>query len=137
MFRACKYNINYENQTGGNEIKNNKNRKIATTKYMKIPIELIRAIIKSIKPLKPSRALIFGSAIEKGLNARDIDILITSKVFKNVLWQHRYKLLNLPQGPTYDLRLFTPLEFEKIYPIENPFRQTIENNNINLVNYYD
>ena len=91
---------------------------------------------KSLKIIKPDRALIFGSAVQKGLNAHDIDLLILSDVFENYFWQERFKIISLPSGPLYDLRLFTPKEFEIIYPSNHFFRLSIENNNFDLEEYY-
>ena len=90
---------------------------------------------KSIKPLKPEKVVIFGSFVDKGLNAHDIDLLIISNFFSNYFWQDRLKLLDLPHGPFYDVRLFTAAEFESLFPIDHHFRQNLEKHSINLEVY--
>jgi len=100
------------------------------------PIRFLRDLSKAIVQLKPQRAIIFGSAIREGLNARDIDLLILADFFSHVLWQDRHKLFDLPRGPIYDLRLFTPLEFETFYPPTSPLRRRIEKEYIDLEEYY-
>lgn len=100
------------------------------------PPSFLRALGKAIYKVRPIRAIIFGSSVKYGLCARDIDLLILSDYFDGILWQDRSKHLCLPEGPVYDLRLFTPLEFEVFYPPTNPFRQNIENEYIDLEVYY-
>ncbi len=100
------------------------------------PCQFLRDIGHAIRWLQPKRAIIFGSAVKTGLAARDIDILILADSFRRFLWQDRPLLLCLPPGPVYDVRLFTPTEFETLYPPTNPIRQSIENQNLNLEKYY-
>ena len=91
----------------------------------------------AVKWLRPKRAIIFGSAVTNGFDARDFDLLIVSDYFLKILWQERPSLLSLPVGPTYDLRLFASSEFDKIYPRGNFFRESIEQENIDLSEYYE
>jgi predicted nucleotidyltransferase len=98
--------------------------------------EFLYLLGKSIKFLKPQRALIFGSFVHKGLNAKDIDLLVISDFFNQHFWQERVKFIDLPPGPIYDIRLFTSIEFESLYPIKTLFRQNLENHNINLEVFY-
>lgn len=103
---------------------------------MAFPHRFLRDIGHAIRWFQPQRAIIFGSAVKTGLAARDIDILVLADYFRCFLWQDRPKLLYLPPGPVYDVRLFTPTEFETLYPPSNPIRQSIENQNLNLEEYY-
>ena len=89
----------------------------------------------AIKWLRPKRAIVFGSVATNGLDARDFDLLIVSDYFSKILWQERPRLLSLPVGPTYDLRLFAPSEFDTLYPRGNSIRESIELNNIDLREY--
>lgn len=91
---------------------------------------------KVIRWINPKRALIFGSAVEKGLVARDLDLLILADLFNRYLWEDRPELLKFPKGPIYDVRLFTPEEFEVFYPLGSPIRQSIDTKNIDLKEYY-
>lgn len=102
-----------------------------------LPLIFLSCLGKAIQLLHPKRAVIFGSAVTRGLTGRDIDLLVISDYFRRFLWQERPSLLNLPLGPTYDLRLFTSVEFENLYPRGNPFRESIEQNNIDLCEYYE
>lgn len=87
--------------------------------------------------IKPKKALIFGSAVEKGLIARDLDLLILADIFSRYLWEDRTEFLKFPKGPKYDVRLFTPEEFEVFYPPRSPIRESIEAKNIDLKEFYD
>ena len=40
-----------------------------------------------------------------GLNARDIDLLVLAESIGRFLWQDRLKLIDLPPGPIYNVRL--------------------------------
>ena len=100
------------------------------------PRQFLEALGNSIRKLRPQRAIIYGSAVKQGLNARDIDLLIISEYFRKILWQDRINLLDLPPGPVYDVRLFTPAEFEILYPPTSPIRQRIESQYIDLEVYY-
>lgn len=102
-----------------------------------LPHEFLIDLGLSLKKVKPKRALIFGSVLWKGLDARDFDLLVLSDVFENYFWQDRFEILRLPLGPLYDLRLFTPEEFETLYPSDNFFRISIEKNNFDLEKYYE
>jgi hypothetical protein len=102
-----------------------------------LPLHFLYSLGNSIQWLPPKRANIFGSAVTRGLNAKDLDLLIISDYFEKILWQERPRLLVLPFGPTYDLRLFSSTEFETLYPRGNPFRESIEQNNISLRDYYE
>lgn len=99
------------------------------------PHEFLLNLGLSLKRVKPIRAVIFGSALRKGLNVHDLDLLVLSDIFENYYWQERFGILSLPSGPLYDLRLFTPKEFEIIFPINNFFRMSIEKNNFSLEEY--
>ena len=103
---------------------------------MGLPNKFLKDVGDAIRWLRPIRAIIFGSTVRIGLKARDIDLLIIAESFNRFLWQDRPKLLVLPPGQIYDLRLYTPEEFEMFYPLSSPLRKTIENQNINLENYY-
>ena len=87
--------------------------------------------------LNPKRAIIFGSSVRLGLKARDIDILIISDYFKNILWQDRTKLFNISSNLSFDLRLYTQQEFDAFFPLTTPIRDSIEKENINLVDIYE
>lgn len=100
------------------------------------PLQFLRDLGDAIRWLRPQRAVIFGSAVRSGLGARDIDLLVLAESFGRFLWQDRPKLLDLPPGPIYDVRLFTPVEFETFYPPTSPLRQSIEDQNIDLEKYY-
>jgi len=100
------------------------------------PRQFLEALGNSIRKLRPQRAIIYGSAVKQGLNARDIDLLIISEYFRKILWQDRINLLDLPPSPVYDVRLFTPAEFEILYPPTSPIRQRIESQYIDLEVYY-
>jgi len=41
------------------------------------PRQFLEALGNSIRKLRPQRAIIYGSAVKQGLNARDIDLLIS------------------------------------------------------------
>jgi len=97
--------------------------------------QFLKKLGEAIRFLQPQRAVIFGSAVRKGLEVRDIDILILAESLDQFLWQDRIKLLDLPQGPINDVRLFTPAEFETFYPPLSPLRHSIENQNIDLEEY--
>ena len=71
-------------------------------------------LVDSLRPLNPTKILIFGSAIEKGLRARDLDLVVVSDQFANVLWHRRRSMVLLPLGPKYDLTLLTELEFQSL-----------------------
>jgi len=99
--------------------------------------EFLLELGKSIKFLKPTRALIFGSYLDKGILARDIDLLILSDYFNNYLWQDRFELLDLPGNHFYDLFLYTPDEFKKFLPLTNLLRQNMEKHHLDLEVYYN
>lgn len=80
--------------------------------------------------------MIFGSYLNKGILAKDIDLLIVSNYFSDYFWQDRFGLLNLPGKHVYDLFLYTPNEFDVFLPIKSPLRKSIEKNNLNLEKYY-
>lgn len=101
-----------------------------------LPPTFLQNVGDAIRWLQPIRAVIFGSTVRTGLKARDIDLLVIAESLNRFLWQDRPKLLVLPLGPIYDLRLYTPEEFDMFYPLSSPLRQTIENQNINLECYY-
>lgn len=101
-----------------------------------LPLQFLRDLGNAIQWLRPQRAVIFGSAVRIGLNARDIDLLVLAESIGRFLWQDRLKLIDLPPGPIYDVRLFTPVEFETFYPPTSPIRQSIEDQNIDLEEYY-
>ena len=100
-----------------------------------IPQTFLECLGSALHHVNPSRAIIFGSVAVKGLSARDLDLLVVSEFFKQILWQNRPKLLQLPPGPPYDLRLFTAYEFETFYPIGSPFRTSIEGNHMDITRY--
>jgi predicted nucleotidyltransferase len=79
-----------------------------------IPTSFLREIASCLKLLKPSRVMIFGSSLMKGLEARDIDIAIISDRFSNIIWNERRFLVTLPEGPKYDMNLLTESEFEAL-----------------------
>lgn len=97
------------------------------------PQGFLERISSALQRVRPSRAVLFGSATRLGLTARDIDVLVVAEAFEHVLWQNRPSLVDLPGGPVYDLRLFTPLEFETILPRGHPLRERIETDKIDLV----
>lgn len=101
-----------------------------------LPLQFLRDLGDVIRWLRPQRAVIFGSAVRIGLNARDIDLLVLAESFGRFLWQDRFKLIDLPPGPIYDIRLFTSVEFETFYPPTSPLRHSIEDQNIDLEEYY-
>lgn len=111
--------------------------KLEETEKSLIPDEFLVKLGDCLRKIKPKRALIFGSSVKKGLNAKDLDLIVLSDYFDDYYWQDRFKILDLPDGPIYDLRLFTPKEFEMIYPRGHVFRKSIEKNNIDLEKYYD
>lgn len=112
------------------------NSNLQSSLHMVFPPKFLRNLANAIEWLQPQRVLIFGSAVRNGLGARDIDLLVVAEFFDRFLWQDRTRLLHLPPGPVYDLRLFTATEFEKFYPSSSPIRQNIENHNIDLREWY-
>jgi len=89
------------------------------------PESFIEDLIASLKPVSPTKIMIFGSAVYQGLEARDLDIVVISEKFKGVLWHRRKDILHLPKGPKYDLNLLTELEFQLI-PSSHPLKKGLE-----------
>lgn len=106
------------------------------TEISLIPDDFLIKLGTCLRKIHPKRALIFGSAVKKGLNVKDLDLIVLSDFFDDYYWQDRFKILDLPDGPSYDLRLFTPKEFEINYPRGHVFRESIEISNIDLEKYY-
>ena len=101
-----------------------------------IPLQFLTELGNAIKWLRPKRAIIFGSTVRNGLSFRDIDLLVLSELFGSYLWQDRFEMINLPKDYIYDLRLFTPAEFETFYPVTSPIRKSLESQYIDLKEYY-
>src|SRR5712664_362005 len=80
---------------------------------------------RALHPLHPTRATIFGSSVKLGMLARDLDLLVLSEKFSHVFWRDRFNMVSLPIGPSYDIRPFSPREFELFYPPDTPFRESI------------
>jgi hypothetical protein len=118
--------------------KNKRNDTSPNARSIGVPFsrQFLRDLGDAIRKLRPQRAVIFGSAVRIGLSARDLDLLVLAESFSRFLWQDRPTLLDLPPGPIYDVRLFTPAEFETFYPPTSPLRQSIEYQNIDLEEYY-
>ena len=96
------------------------------------PLGLIGQIGREVMKLNPSIAVIFGSVLEKGLLAKDIDILVISDAFARHFRRNRERLLHLPQGFTYDLWLYTQEEFDAFCQQGHPMRNQIDNYHIDL-----
>jgi predicted nucleotidyltransferase len=76
--------------------------------------------------------MIFGSTVKKGLAGNDIDLLIVSNEFEDILRQDRKKMFNLPKELKFDLFLFTLKEFEKFKNSNSPLVESIECDSIEL-----
>ena len=92
----------------------------------------ITEITAGLKPIELTRACIFGSAVEEGAAAEDIDILILSKDFSGVHFTHREEMVLLPNSHYFDVRPYTPDEFERLCPRGHPFRESIESHHIDI-----
>jgi hypothetical protein len=98
-----------------------------------LPSEFVSALARAARAVRPHRACIFGSATTEGTGARDLDLLVVSMQFDGVLWQHRRQLLALPPGARYDLWLYTPEEFVRLYPQEHAFRACLVKTGLDLL----
>ena len=107
------------------------------TQYEPLPPALLSVIANYIRRFEPERVVIFGSAVIKGLSAKDIDLLVVSKAFQGVLRQRRAERLDLPKQCRFDLFLFTPREFKDLIRIKWPLIPKIEAKSIDLRWYYD
>lgn len=106
----------------------NKCESISFTQTLKILSQVVRAV-------DPNRACLFGSAVELGLNADDLDILVVSDTFENIVFSDRKGMIDFPDEQLVDLWPYTVEEFSVLYPKQNPVRQSIENNYIDLLNH--
>jgi len=127
---GCVTNLNVEQKSPDIEESSPKKTRNA------IPEDFLRSLGAALRQVEPLQSIIFGSAVVKGLAARDIDLLVVSERFSAVLWQDRPRLLHLPDGPAYDLRLLTDEEFRVFYPLGSPFRTSMETKHIDLARYY-
>ena len=98
-----------------------------------LPDEVIEEIIVGVEPVCPTRLVLFGSAIEFGLKANDIDLLILSDDFRGVQFDTRRSLLRFPEDLFIDSWLYTPTEFEKIHPEDSQFRRRLEEESVDLL----
>jgi hypothetical protein len=97
-----------------------------------IPTDFITEITAGLKPVELTRVCIFGSAVEEGIAAEDIDILILSKDFAGVHFTSREEMVLLPNSHYFDVRPYTPDEFERLCPRGHPFRESIESQHIDI-----
>ena len=93
---------------------------------------ILSQITESVKVVKPIKVMIFGSTVKKGLAGNDIDLLIVSNEFEDILRQDRKKMFNLPRELKFDLFLFTLKEFEKFKNSNSPLVESIECDSIEL-----
>lgn len=98
-----------------------------------LPSEFLRDIIWRLEKIEPTRVSIFGSAVEKGLAAEDIDLLILAEDFADIHFNSREKIITLPHSYYFDVRPYTPEEFERLCPRGHPFRESIEAQHIDIV----
>lgn len=94
--------------------------------------DFINQLRESLKPVNPTRATIFGSAVEKGQQGKDIDVLVLSQQFDGVRFCARDELIKLPDDIQFDLWLYTPYEFETLCPEGHRFRESIEQSCVNI-----
>ncbi|GAB3676807.1 hypothetical protein [Halopiger thermotolerans] len=98
-----------------------------------LPDEVVEEIIAGVRPVCPTRLALFGSAVELGLKANDIDLLILSDDFRGVRFDMRRSLLRFPEDLFIDLWLYTPTEFDKIHPEESQFRRRLDEESVDLL----
>lgn len=96
-------------------------------------IELVEDLSKAVQVVDPDRACLFGSAVELGLDADDLDVLVVSDSFKNCLFSNRRDLIPFSNKKPTDLWPYTLKEFSAIYPEQNPIRESIEKAYIDLI----
>jgi pantothenate synthetase len=89
--------------------------------------------LDSIKDVNPTRACIFGSILVDEQSASDIDIIILSTEFDGIQFSERKDFFDVPKDIYFDIRPYTPGEFETLFPPTHPFRQTIERQHLNLL----
>jgi predicted nucleotidyltransferase len=100
-----------------------------------LPDEFVAELIECVGKVEPERTCIFGSSVKEGLDAGDIDILILSEHFEGIQYRARDDLLEWPDGRIFDSWLYTPREFESLCSRGHPFRESIEDDRIELLPY--
>ncbi|WP_232700592.1 hypothetical protein [Halobacterium wangiae] len=97
-----------------------------------LPRQLLRELIEGILPIQPDRLFLFGSAVEQGIEADDVDLFVLAEAFNGVRFDLRRSLLALPEEPYVDTWLYTQEEFEELYPEGSRFREEFEETKLDL-----
>jgi hypothetical protein len=96
---------------------------------------MLEDLSKAVRVVNPKRACLFGSAVELGLDANDLDILVISDVFECHLFADRRDMIPFPKQKPIDVWPYTTEEFSALYTEHNPVRDSIESAHINLLDY--
>lgn len=87
---------------------------------------------KRIRHLEPEHAWIFGSSVECGFYAKDIDVLIVSSEFNGIRYPVRRTMVDWPSTLNIDTWLFTVEEFENIPVDDDSIRASLERERIDI-----
>jgi len=101
------------------------------------PDKFLSKIADGVSQVDVERACIFGSAVEKGLAARDIDLLLISPEFSGVHFLSRKDMVTLPESHHFDIRPYTHDEFNQCCPRGHPFRESLEEQAIEILDGTD
>lgn len=99
---------------------------------------LFSKLVSELKNIEPELAVIFGSYLLEPKIARDLDILIISKKFKDLYYQNRNLLLpKKHEEKRVDGYCFTPEEFKLIFNNQHPLIKAIINNHFSIIGEFD
>lgn len=94
-------------------------------------------IVSGIEHLNPSEIWLFGSVVEMGQDASDVDLFVLSQEFKDVHFRSRRHMLNLPNSVVFDVWLYTPAEFESLFSNDSYFRQSMSQTRLDVLSYLE